>query len=75
MARLLKEISHMEGIGMKMMFASDSESKEGKVIIHFIRFETIVLDADETFYKTKFNILNTDTDKRLDFLADCIRKK
>ncbi|MDP0495073.1 MAG: hypothetical protein Q7Q73_02585 [Verrucomicrobiota bacterium JB024] len=64
----------MNGPGPKMFFALDSQSKPGKCICHFVQFDTVVFDNDETFDKAEFKAIHPENDKRLNLFAGCLPK-
>jgi len=45
----LQAISHLRGLGGPLLFAVDTKSKPGKIIVHFVRFETIEFQNDHTW--------------------------
>lgn len=69
----LGEISHLRGLGSSLLFAVDSKSTPGKVICHFVRFETIVFENDGTFDSTTFKMVHPANDARLQILHQCFQ--
>jgi hypothetical protein len=73
--RKLEDISRIRGLGPSLLFAVDSKSEPGKVICHFVRFETIEFENDDNFDETTFKMIHADNDARLDVLHQCFLGK
>ena len=71
----VKTVAHLRGLGKPLLFAVDSESKPGSLIIHFVRCETIEFRNDSTFDQTQFSVVHPDNDPRLAILAGCLNPK
>lgn len=70
----LKKIADCFGPGPKMMFAMDTESKKGKLIIHFVQFHTLCVDDDGHFDKAVLLTVHDDNDPRLKQFAKQIHE-
>ncbi len=70
----LKNLKHLAGnTGPKMAFAFDGKSIKGKTIVHMVQFSSLVVE-DGLFDGTTFSIIASETDKRIDLLAECVTK-
>lgn len=69
----LKEISHCFGGGPKMLFAMDTKTRPGKLIMHFVQFHTLVVDDDGHFDQSQIKTVHHDNDPRLDAFARCVK--
>ena len=67
----LKPFSQLIGLAKPILFAVDSKSIPGKLVMHFIRFETIRMENDASFDDTKFSVLHPDSDPRIELLFSC----
>lgn len=67
---ILKKLSGMSGLGSQILVAVDTQSDELRNICHFIRFETIRFNKDDTFGDIKFSLPHVANDPRLQLMPE-----
>ena len=60
----VQTLSHLRGLGPPMLVSVDTKSTPGKIIVHFVRMETIAFNNDANWDNTKFMLISEEADKR-----------
>ena len=74
MATELSKLAHLAGnSGKKMLFAADTKSRPGRVILHLVQLHSVEVPADD-FDDMGFPMFHHDNDERIELLAKCVTK-
>lgn len=67
---VLKQLAVMSGLGSQILVAVDRESDPLRNICHFLRFETIRFNKDDSFDEIKFALPCVDNDPRIALMPE-----
>ena len=69
----IRNIAHLAGnSGKKMLFAADTKSRPGRIILHLVQIHSVEVPDDKTFDEMGFPMLHADNDERLAMLGFCM---